>query len=160
MKLKKQLFFSLLKNQNNNNVKLQVHNAYRNFYPDLKKNCGVAVNCHASLAAMHPALRQTAAGLAALTPQSIQSQAAAAAAALCGIPPGSMAAALAMRNSTAVSNTGQLLTTSPYLTAAANPLVRKLIPAGQGPKLYGSNEEMLLDTTGLVSQPDLGHGER
>ena len=34
---------------------------------------------------MHPALRQTAAGLAALTPQSIQSQAAAAAAALCGI---------------------------------------------------------------------------
>ena len=109
---------------------------------------------------MHPALRQTAAGLAALTPQSIQSQAAAAAAALCGIPPGSMAAALAMRNSTAVSNTGQLLTTSPYLTAAANnPLVRKLIPAGQGPKLYGSNEEMLLDT-GLVSQPDMGHGER
>ena len=105
---------------------------------------------------MHPALRQTAAGLAAMTPQSIQSQAAAAAAALCGIPQASMAA-LAMRN-TAVSNSGQLMAGSPYLTAA-NPLMRKLIPTATGPmgqKIYGSNEEMLLD----MSQPEMSHSER
>jgi hypothetical protein len=111
---------------------------------------------------MHPALRQTAAGLAALTPQSIQNQAAAAAAALCGIPSASMAA-LAMRNPTAVTNAGQLLTASPYLTAG-NPLVRKLLPTAGGPmsqKMYSSGEEMLLDTTtGVVGQPELSQNDR
>jgi hypothetical protein len=112
---------------------------------------------------MHPALRQTAAGLAALTPQSIQTQAAAAAAALCGIPSASMAA-LAMRNSTAVPTTGQLLTASPYLTAAANPLVRKLLPSAAGSltqKMYGANgEEILLESTAVVTQSDLNQSER
>ena len=109
---------------------------------------------------MHPALRQTAAGLAAMTPQSIQSQAAAAAAALCGIPQASMAA-LAMRNSAGVSNNGQLMAGSPYLTAA-NPLMRKLIPTATGPmgqKMYASNEEMMLDSA-VMSQPEMGHSER
>ena len=115
------------------------------------------------MAAMHPALRQTAAGLAALTPQSIQSQAAAAAAALCGIPSASMAA-LAMRNSTAVSSTGQLLSASPYLTAA-NPLVRKLLPTAAGTlsqKVSGpGGEEMMIDSSGVMSQPvELGQNDR
>ena len=109
---------------------------------------------------MHPALRQTAAGLAGLTPQSIQSQAAAAAAALCGLPPASMAA-LAMRNSTAVSSTGQLMTTSQYLTAA-NPLVRKLLPAAggsMGQKMYGSSEEMLLEQAVAAQQHDMSQSD-
>jgi hypothetical protein len=108
---------------------------------------------------MHPALRQTAAGLAGLTPQSIQSQAAAAAAALCGIPQASMAA-LAMRNSTAVSSTGQLMTTSQYFSAA-NPLVRKLIPTAggsMGQKMYSSNEEMMLEQA-VAAQHDLSQSD-
>ena len=115
------------------------------------------------MAAMHPALRQTAAGLAALAPQSIQSQAAAAAAALCGIPSASMAA-LAMRNSAGVPSTGQLLTASPYLTAAANPLVRKLLPTAATSlpqKVYGAGgEEIMLDSSAVVAQPELSQTDR
>ena len=89
--------------------------------------------------------------------------AAAAAAALCGIPSASMAA-LAMRNSTAVSSTGQLLSASPYLTAA-NPLVRKLLPTAAGTlsqKVYGpGGEEMMIDSSGVMSQPvELGQNDR